>query len=167
MSRFLDEKGRILGRLNVVDLLVFLTLIAIIAFAVFRLTGSAVDAVPVRVTYVVEAIRQATVDQLQSKAQVQGTVRDEAGTILGKVERVAVKPTSEEFMTPQGELKAFDSPIFRDVSITVLGEGTVSGGTVRVGSVSLRVGEKVTLVGNGYKVQSVIMDVLWGAEVTN
>ena len=35
-------------------------------------------------------------------------------------------------MTPQGELKAFNSPIFSDVDIVVLGEGSASG--LRIGS---------------------------------
>jgi len=160
VSRFLDERGRLFGKVNVVDLLVLLVIIAIVVFAVVRLTGEASKTVPVRVTYVVEAVRQATVDALQPK----GTVRDNGGTVLGKVVDVVVTPTREEFMTPEGQLKAFDSPVFRDVSIVVEGEGKLSGSTVRIGSVPLRVGKKVTLVGTGYEVQTVIMSVLWGNE---
>jgi hypothetical protein len=157
MSRFLDERGRILGKVNIIDLLVLLVIIAVVVFAVVRMTGGSSKPVPVRVTYTVEAVRQATVDALQAK----GTVTDDGGTVLGEVEDVVVTPTLEEFMAPDGELKAFPSPVFSDVSIVVAGEGRVSGSTVRIGSVPMRVGKKVTLVGTGYEVQTVIMDVVW------
>jgi hypothetical protein len=91
-------------------------------------------------------------------------VRDDGGTVLGKIVDVEARPTLEEYMTPEGELKAFDSPVFNDVDIVVQGEGRVSGSTVRIGSVPLRVGKKVTLIGPGFEVQTVIMDVLWGEE---
>ena len=160
MSRFLDERGRIFGKVNVVDILVLLVIIAIVVFAVVRLTGSGSETVPLRVTFTVEEVRQATVDALQ----VKGTVRDEGGTVLGKVVEVTASPALEEFLTPEGQLKAFESPIFKDVDIVVRGEGRVSGSTVRIGSIPLRVGRKVTLIGTGYEVQSVIMGVVWGAE---
>lgn len=160
MSRFIDERGRIFGKVNVVDVLVLLVIIAIVVFAVVRLTGSGSETVPLRVTFTVEEVRQATVDALQ----VKGTVRDEGGTVLGKVVEVTASPALEEVPTPEGQLKASESPIFRDVDIVVRGEGRVSGSTVRIGSIPLRVGRKVTLIGTGYEVQSVIMGVVWGAE---
>lgn len=160
MSRFIDERGRIFGKVNVVDILVLLVIIAIVVFAVVRLTGSGSETVPLRVTFTVEDVRQASVDALQ----VKGTVRDEGGTVLGEVVEVTASPALEEFLTSEGQLKAFESPIFKDVDIVVRGEGRVSGSTVRIGSIPLRVGRKVTLIGTGYEVQSVIMGVVWGAE---
>ena len=157
MSRFLDERGRIFGKVSVVDILVFLVIIAVVVFAVVRMTGSNAATVPLRVTYRVEAIRQATVDQLREKVRLKETVKDEGGTVLGRVEEVIVQPTQEEYMTPQGELKPFDSPIFSDVDIVVLGEGSAAG--LRIGSIPMRVGNKVTLIGAKFQVQSVIWDV--------
>jgi hypothetical protein len=126
---------------------------------VARLTGSSSQTVPMRVTYAVEEVRQATVDALQANVQLDETVRDEGGTVLGKVEDVIVRPTQEEYMTPQGELQEFSSPIFRDVDIVVLGNGSKSGSPWRIGSVPMRVGNKVTLVGAKFQVQTVILDV--------
>jgi hypothetical protein len=164
MSRFLDGRGRIFGKVNIVDLLVLLVIIAVVAFAVVRMTGGSSETVPVKVKYSVSAVRQATVDALAQRLQTDGSVSDDGGTALGKVVDVVATPTLEEFMTPGGELKAFESPVFRDVDVVVLGDGRVSGSTVRIGSVPIRVGKKVTLVGTGFEVQTVIMDVIWGAE---
>ena len=70
---------------------------------------------------------------------------------LGQVQEVTTAPTLEEFLTGTDELKAFDSPILSDVNIEVLGQGMVAGSSVRIGSVPIRVGKRVTLVGAGIR----------------
>ncbi len=164
MARFLDERGRIFGKVNVVDILVLLVIIAVVAFAVVRFTGASAESVPLKVTYTAEEVRQLTVDAIEDVVDVNGTVRDEGGTVLGKVDSVEVTPTEVEYMTPQGQLEAFDSPIFKDVKIVVRGEGSMSGETKRIGSVPMRVGRKITLIGSGFEVQTVIWKVLSGEE---
>ncbi|OFW61266.1 MAG: hypothetical protein A2133_11305 [Actinobacteria bacterium RBG_16_64_13] len=164
MSRFLDERGRIFGKVNVVDLLVLLVILAVVAFAVVRMTGGSSKPIPVRVTYTVEEVRKATVDALVDALETGSTVRDDGGTVLGEVVEVVPTPTVKEVPTPEGQLKAFASPVFSDVDIVVLGEGRMSGSTVRIGSVPIRVGKKATLVGTGFEVQTVIMHVVSGEE---
>jgi hypothetical protein len=159
MSRFIDERGRIFGKVNVVDILVFLVIVAVIVFAVTRLTGSSSEKVPVTVQYMIEEVRDATVDAITSTVEQGGRVTDEAGTVLGDVVKIDVAPTVEEYMTPAGELEEFESPIYNDVLITVSGKATVTGRTARIGSVQLRVGKPVTLVGHRYEVKSTIFRV--------
>jgi hypothetical protein len=166
MSRILDERGRFFGKVNVVDLVVLLVIIAVVVFALVRSTGDTSAAIPVKVTYRVEEIRQATVTRLEAKVSTKGTVRNDGGTVLGEVVGVTVRPTMKEYMAPAGNLEAFESPVFSDVDIVVLGEGHLSASTVRIGNVPIRVGKKVTLIGAGFEVQTVIMDVLWGEEAT-
>jgi hypothetical protein len=164
MGRLLDERGRIFGKVNVVDILVPLVIVAVIVFALVRFTGATSESVPLRVTYTVEQVRQATVNAIQKSVPVNATVRDEGGTVLGRVLQIEARPTQEEYITPEGELKAFDSPIYSDVDIVVRGEGSLSRDTLRIDSVPMVVGRKVTLRGSGFEVQSVIMDVRWGEE---
>ncbi|MBN1629951.1 MAG: DUF4330 family protein [Thermoleophilia bacterium] len=164
MSRFLDERGRIFGKVNIVDLLVLLVIVAVVVFAVMRTTGDSSETIPVKVTYMVTEQRQATVDALTGAVQAKTVVRDDGGTKLGEVVEVVPSPTLEEFLTPEGELKAFESPIYSDVAIVVLGEGSIANSAVRIGSVPMGVGKKVTLIGTGFEVQTVIMKVLTGQE---
>jgi len=164
MSRFIDERGRIFGRVNVVDVVVLLVIAAIVALAVVRFADEKVDSVPVRVTYTVERARPATVEALNATLSAKGTVTDQGGTVLGKVEEVVATPTLTEVVTPEGELKLADSPLYSDLNIVVLGEGVVSGSNVRIGSVAIRVGQKETIVGTGFELEARIMRVTWGAE---
>ncbi len=156
MSRFLDERGRIFGRVSVVDILVLLVIVAVITFGVVRLTGSSSEIVPVTVVYTVDEVRLPTVDAIMGQLDAKGIVADEGGTVLGAMTGAEVYPAEEEHLTSLDQLQKFDSPIFRSIEITVLGKGSVSGGTVRIGSVPMRVGRKITLIGPGYEVQTTI-----------
>ena len=54
MSRFLDERGRIFGKVNIIDILVLLVIVAVVVLAVVRLKTGVFETVPVRVTYTLE-----------------------------------------------------------------------------------------------------------------
>ena len=57
MSRVLDERGRIFGKVNVVDLLVLVVVVALVVFAVTRTTGAgggSETTLPVRVTFTLQ-----------------------------------------------------------------------------------------------------------------
>lgn len=162
MSRFLDERGRIFGKVSIVDLLVLLVIVAVVAFAVVRMTGStSSQTVPVTVTYTVTEVRQATVNMLVHAAETAGYVRDDGGTKLGEVVSVEATPALKEGFTPDGELKAFESLVFSDVNVVVEGEAQLVNSALRIGSVEMGVGKKLTLVGTGFETQAVIMGVVW------
>ena len=159
MSRFIDERGRIFGKVNVVDILVLLVIVAVIVFAVMRTTGSSSETVPVTVVYTVEEVRAPTVRAITAELEGKGTVTDEGGTVLGRMQAAEVFPTEEQYLTSSDALEKFPSPIFSNIDITVVGQGSVSNGTVRIGSVSLPVGKKITIKGPGYEVQTTITGV--------
>lgn len=159
MSRLLDDRGRIFGKVNIVDLIVLLVIVAVVVFAVVRMTGGSSQPIAIQVQYTVEGVRQATVDALVKAVATSATVRDEGGTELGTVESVTPRPTKEEYPKPDGTLVASDSQVFSDVDIVVHGTATLVGSSYRIGSVPMRVGKKVTLVGAGFEVQTVIMEV--------
>jgi hypothetical protein len=156
MSRFLDSRGRIFGKVNIVDLIVLCVIVAIAAFAVVRMTGDSSTPISVTVTYTVEEVRQATVDALLTAVQAKATVRDDGGVILGTLIDISAAPTKEEYPTDAGGIVAVDSLIYSDVTIRVRGQAQVSNSTYRIGGVSMGVGKKVNLRGPGFEVQTVI-----------
>ncbi len=161
MSRILDDRGRLFGKVNIVDLVVLLVIAAVVVFAAVRLTGGgAVETVPVRVTFIDARVDNALVAGLQTK----GTVKDLGGSVIGEVQSVQVTPSVEELLTTGGEFKTFASATQSDVTFVVLGEGTISDSTVHIGRVAARVGAEVKLIGPGYEAQTTIAEVVWGAE---
>jgi len=156
----LDERGRIFGKVNIVDVVVLLVIVAIAVFAAVRLSDDDVATVPVKVTFVDVEVDNARVAGMSAK----GTIRDAAGNVIGELEAVSVAPTVEELLAPDGQYKAFPSTIRSDVTFVVLGEGTVSDSTVHVGKLAARVGAEVRIVGPGYEAETTIVNVVWGPE---
>jgi hypothetical protein len=168
MSRFIDERGRIFGKVNVVDILVLLVIVAVVAFAVMRLTGGGSEPVSVTVTYTVEGMREVKVASIKTEADRKGSVKDDQGTLLGEIQAVGnARPSEEEFPAPtvdengkEGpwELHKGTSTLFTDLDMTVRGEGRLeSDGSIYIGDVKLLSGEVVTLEGAKFKVSATIM----------
>jgi hypothetical protein len=164
MSRFIDERGRIFGKVNIVDILVLLVIVAVVVFAVVRLTGGGSSTIPVKVSFTVKELRNSEADRLQQNWQAGGTLTDEGGTVLGKIVSVTVSDLKEEYLTSTDQLQEFDSPVFSDLTVVVLGEGRVSNNSARIGSVSVLVGDKVVLLGGKSKGTSLVSDLKWGPE---
>lgn len=166
MSRFLDERGRIFGKVSVVDVVVLLVIVAVVVFAVMRLTGTATEKVPVTATFTVEQVRVSTRDAIVAQLDKKGAVSNDGGTVLGQIKDVTSKKARLEYFNPLNDPEAApvvvrDSEIFWDISVTVQGQGSVSGQNVTIGGVRLAVGKKVTLVGPGYEVLSTVTGVTY------
>jgi hypothetical protein len=162
LSRVLDDRGRLFGKVNIVDILVLLVVVAVVVFAAVRLTGGAgsAETIPVKVSFVDVRVDQALVPGMQAK----GAVQDQAGNVIGQVQSVQVTPSVEELLTTEGQLKTFASATHSDVTFVVVGQGTVSDSTVHIGRVAARVGAGVKLLGPGYEALTTIASVVWGAE---
>ncbi len=165
MSRFLDERGRIFGKVNIVDILVLLVIVAVVVFAVVRLTGGAPTTIPVRMAFTVEAVQSSEADVLKQNWQPGNTVYDDKGTVLGTLETCTIKNVQLEFFNSKDEMQQVDSILYRDVVVVVSGRGQASSGVVRIGTVAVNGGSKVIIASHGYNKQAVVTSVLWGNDV--
>ena len=156
MSPVIDDRGRLFGKVSVVDLFVLLLLVALALFAYVRFAGTDTVEGPYRLTLTVEKVRDVTVVQFQEG----DTVTDEGGTVLGRI----VSPPSGtatpiEVPTWIGDLVLTPSKLYKDVSVIVQGRGNHSSSTWRVGSLELAVGKILTVRGPGWEVKATIFDV--------
>src|SRR5680860_890561 len=156
MSPVLDDRGRLFGKVSVVDLFVLLLLVALALFAYARFAGTDTVEGPYELTLTVEKVRDATFAQFE----VGDTVTDEGGTVLGHVASFSVTPTRTEVSTDDGRLVEQPSPVFSDVSVVVEGRTDLSSATIRVGSLRLAVGKVLTVRGPGWEVKATIMGVV-------
>jgi hypothetical protein len=155
MSRFLDERGRLFGKVNVVDFLVLLAVIALIVFAVGRIERPSSSTLPVQVTFRAQQVRQVTAAKLLA---AHGTLKNDSGTILGKVVKVSAQPSQEEVLNRlTGKLEVQSSPLYQDVDIVISAHAVSPGGPYRIGSVAISVGGKVTIVGTPNFTESVVI----------
>jgi hypothetical protein len=159
MSRFIDDRGRVFGKVNIIDILVVLLIVAAGVFILLRAQGTGNQLVGVRTTFAVEKVRYLTVDAIHVGDQV----RDEAGSLLGIVEDATATPTRVESGNSEGLAVGSDSQIYKDVIIEVKGTGQkAASGAVRVGGTILLVGKLITLKGPYFEVKGTVWAVKAG-----
>jgi hypothetical protein len=160
---WLDERGRLFGRVNIVDLMV-LALVLIVA-ARLGLKSRVLRAVnpstvkPVEVVLVVEDVRQATADAMQEGETVLNT---KSNAVLGKLVKKEVRPAQKEVQTADGRLVLAESPFKKDVYLTVRGEGQVTSNVIILGGAEMRVGASVAVKGLKFSVNSTVLGVKVG-----
>jgi hypothetical protein len=160
---WLDERGRLFGRVNIVDLMV-LALVLIVAARlglksrVFRAVNPS-TVKPVEVVLVVEDVRQATVDAMQEGETVLNT---KSNAVLGKLVKKEVRPAQKEVQTADGRLVLAESPFKKDVYLTVRGEGQVTSNVIILGGAEMRVGASVAVKGLKFSVNSTVLGVKVG-----
>ncbi|MBU2603233.1 MAG: DUF4330 domain-containing protein [Actinobacteria bacterium] len=147
MAQFLDNRGRLFGRLSVVDLFVVLVLVSLVVFGFLRYSTNETDLQRVRLTLVAERLRDVGLVSIEAGQ----AATDEVGTSLGTVVSVSFTPTMAEVVTPDGRLVLAESPLYQDAKVVVEGDGRASSSTVSVGGLPLRVGKTIVLVGPGYE----------------
>lgn len=157
MSLF-DNKGRIFGIINVIDLLVILLIVAVVGrFAVkshFKPAG--VQTKNIQVVLLVKDVREAT-----SSAIKVGDIVREAKTnlVLGKITEVRVKPAETLVNTADGRVVNYPNPVLKDVYITLVGTGTAGENAIVIGNSEIRVGTQLNIKTNIYGVITTVMGI--------
>jgi hypothetical protein len=164
MSPFIDDRGRLFGRVSVVDIIVLLLIVAVAAFAWGRFAG---DEAKMK-DYRMEAFISQTRVPLVTESNIGDTVRDEGGAVLGRIESVVVEesgvdvleqPLGTETADYQPKVWGGASTVFKDVTITIKGQAEVSGKDIVVGGTPMRAGNPLVVVGPGYSPKTVIKNV--------
>lgn len=93
--KILDKRGRLFGKLNIIDLLVLLIVGAILIFGISRMGSGVVtqgQSINGTVTYEIADVRQMTVDQINVGDPV---YHYDKGTYIGTISGVDVQPFRE------------------------------------------------------------------------
>jgi hypothetical protein len=165
MSRVIDDRGRLFGKVNVVDILVLAVIVALAVFVGLRFSGT--DAVstgeskPVTVTFMVQPAYEGMLDAYE----VLGELRDKEGRYLGMIEKTEVGERNRVDVSGRDWAFTLDFAAPPVVTIYVSAQGNVSGDTVRIGSLAARVGAVVQLVGPGWEGEARILKVVQGEAV--
>jgi|GEM_PF-2250346 len=155
MSPLIDDRGRLFGRVSVVDIIVLLLIVAVGAFAWGRFSGDQAQTKDYRMVLFIDRTRIPQV----TEANVGDAVRDERGAVLGKIEDVVESESRIDAVDDSGNVNPEGrSTVFKDVTITIKGQAQVSGnGDITVGGSPMRAGLPLVLVGPGYSPKTVII----------
>ena len=154
MSPLIDDRGRLFGRVSVVDIIVLLLIVAVAAFAWGRFAGDQTKIKDYRMDVFIAATRVPQVDQ----SNVGDTVRDEGGALLGRIEKVLEEFSKVDVVDAKGLIqKGATSWFLKDITITIKGQAQVSDGVIAVGGNPLHKADSLVLVGRDYKPKTVII----------
>ncbi|MHB1418799.1 MAG: DUF4330 domain-containing protein [Bacillota bacterium] len=163
--RILDERGRLWGKINLLDLLVVLIIIAGLGSyaAMTRNTGKGetLDSIqPVRVELVMEYVKPEVAQALQ-----QGdTVTIIGAGVLGRAESVKVLPAKVTTTRSDGSRVVVEDPENKDMDVTVQANGVVKGKTVKVSGFDLLIGDQIKIRTQNFRGNATVIGVTAAAE---
>lgn len=143
----IDNKGRVFGRVNLIDLTLIFGVFVLIVMALVVMTKQGkISTVPedknVEYVLVVRAVRPEVASFVKKGDIVKKQITKEA---IGKVKDVEIKPAEDVVITADGRRVVAISPLDKDVYITVETKGRVGGDIIATGNEVLRVGDRFTI----------------------
>ncbi len=123
-----DNKGKLFGKINIVDLLVIVIVVVAIAVTYFKFNLSAHSDVTtsngqVQYTLLTKAVRMYTVDQLVEGDKV---FDEESGKCIGQIVKVEYEPAYDYVVKTDGTAVLSRIPEKYDVKVTVLSDAIIN-----------------------------------------
>ncbi|MDR2670101.1 MAG: DUF4330 domain-containing protein [Oscillospiraceae bacterium] len=143
--KLINEKGKLFGLINVVDLLVLLAILLAVGGVAWRLFGHRVSELTAATTTMTYTVRVRGVHS-RLEAEIRENLEYDSRIIAGndfvdaRVTGVSFEPYMQQNPTADGQLVNAEDPVRLDVLFTV--EAVVSKGTpiIKVGTQEIRVG---------------------------
>jgi len=154
----IDGKGRLFGKINIVDLLI-VVLILLIAGGVYLvfLGGSdkqAVEKSKVVYEFEITNVNKDFVDAITPWDPIRDSTRgNELGTVVGKESRKATM-LNEDLIN--GRYIIAEVPDAYDVVITIVAQASITPANIIVGGEEVKVGKKFFIKGKGYANQGFV-----------
>ncbi|RJQ29377.1 MAG: DUF4330 domain-containing protein [Peptococcaceae bacterium] len=159
--KLIDDRGRIFGLINIIDLLVILVVLGVIwglltRTAVLERFNRSYEEKPVEILFLVENVRQYTVDVIQPGEVVREFRSDET---VGTIKTVEVRDYKEKAPDAAGNWHMSPVPGKKELYITVEGRVKEYNGVFKVGQSDLKVGGKITLKGKRFNVETFVLKI--------
>ncbi len=154
----IDGKGRLFGKVNIVDLLIVLLIIAIAGGVYFAFFGGAdkqvVETSKVVYDFEITNVNKDFVDAITAGDPIRDNVRgNELGTVVSKVFRKATM-LNEDLIN--GRYVIAEVPDAYDVVITIEGKANITPANIIIGGAEVKVGKKFSIKGKGYANQGFV-----------
>lgn len=167
MKKMIDEKGRIFGKVNIIDLLVVLLVVAVAAAVVFKVGGGEAtkadeyanaEAQDLSYTVLCRMVHNDVADYIE--ANEVGNQLMSNGELVEScfIESVERKPFTESYITEDGEMKQAESDVYCDLVVTVSGSAPYAENSFHVGSQEVRVGKSHIVKTVGFEISGTVTE---------
>lgn len=158
--RIIDEKGKLFGLINVIDLFVLVIIVALVGFGAYKMVNVnptvAVNNKQAVMRFEITEVRDYTYNVIQ----VGETVKDyDKNIVYGKVVKVEKTPAKRYVTTADGRVVVATVPDKLDVSIYVQGTATSNNNIILMGNNEIFVGASLALKGQKFTVRGTVLEV--------
>lgn len=153
-----DGKGRLFGKINIVDLLILLIIISIAGGVYLAFFGGSdkqvMETSKVVYDFEITNVNKDFVDAITPGDPIRDNVRgNELGTVVSKVSKKATM-LNEDLIN--GKYIIADVPDAYDVVITIEAQADITPANIIVGGAEVKVGKKFSIKGKGYANQGFV-----------
>ncbi len=136
MKTLIDEKGRLFGRINMLDLAVVLLIVAVLAGVGYKFAKSRVPTVfqpskKMEVVFTADELLDFAVERLAVGDPVSDRV---TGASFGKLKSFEIQPSISYATDSTGRFVRSSKETYRSLRMVVETEGTIDQGMVRIGN---------------------------------
>ncbi len=131
-----DEKGRLFGKINLLDILIVVIIIGVVVAVAYKLNNSKVITPFTQKDKIVTVLTaDEVIEEIASTLNVGESVRDRVtGASFGVVKSIEVNPSISYTSNSNGEIVKSTRPGYKSLIITVEGEGVYSNSNVTFGN---------------------------------
>ena len=124
---FIDKKGRLFGKVNIIDLCVVLIIISALAVTAIKLQSADNGGDAEKNTEIEYTLKVASVREYTAKQFIEGenVYDDETGKYIGKIVSVEKKDDMDYIMKVDGTYSVAKKPERYDVFVTLSTKGTI------------------------------------------
>lgn len=141
----IDKNGKIGGKVNLIDLIIVVVMLAAIVFAVYRFffaNDKEVTSDPVKIEFTCTDANDYTIEQLEIGAPVlDGSSEDE----LGIATDFEIDKATSYTVTDTGKLVIIDIPFSKSVVVTIEGTGTLDDNGVVIEGTRYGIGHSMVI----------------------
>lgn len=160
--KFLDERGKLFGIINLIDLAVVLLLVFLAAGVYYkseRLTEQTpLTTTPITMEFLALDVPEVVAGQIKAG---DGAWDRDTNSYLGKIIKVEVRPAQMMTPTADGKQVLAQLPTRQDVLMTIQGEGQVSESDVRLGRRDVRAGLTIFMNSQSWMVRGIFQQIKW------
>jgi hypothetical protein len=154
----MDGKGRLFGKINIVDLLIVLLVISLVTGVYLVFFGGSdkqvVESSKVVYDFEITNVNKDFVDAINAGDPIRDSVRgNELGTVVSKASKKATMLNED---LENGRYIIAEVPNAYDVVITIEAQANITPANVIVGGAEVKVGKKFFIKGKGYANQGFV-----------
>lgn len=142
--KLLDEKGKLFGKINLIDLIVIFLIVFLVTAACYKLIGPRLPASPIAQGEVMAVVKCAAKSESVAKSVQKGQKLIFGTTYIkdAVIDDVSYAPADSYTTDSEGNLHVLKHPALKDIYITIRSKTNTNASILKVGTQELCLGKK-------------------------